>query len=88
VDSGDTTAIQNYNNAFSPIDLDAPELVRYPVFRDAKLLEVVVEPGETVLLPLGWWHQVTALDVSMSYSFTNLAVHNEYTYLNPSVQDW
>jgi mannose-6-phosphate isomerase-like protein (cupin superfamily) len=29
--------------------------------------EVIVEPGETVFLPLGWWHQVTTLDVSLSF---------------------
>jgi len=80
--------LYNYNNVFSPIDVDAPDLVRYPAFRDVKVLEVVVEPGETVFLPLGWWHQVTALDISMSFSFTNLAVPNEYTYLNPSIDDW
>jgi len=80
--------LYNYNNVFSPIDLDAPDLARYPAFRDVKVLEVLVEPGETVFLPLGWWHQVTALDISMSFSFTNLAVPNAYTYLNPSIDDW
>jgi ribosomal protein L16 Arg81 hydroxylase len=40
-------------------------------------------PGETVYLPLGWWHQVTALDMSLSFSYSTIAVPNLYTYQNP-----
>ena len=73
---------------FSPIDLDRPDFERYPLFRDVKVLEVIVEPGETVFLPLGWWHQVTALDVSLSFSYSNIAVPNLYTYQNPEIRNW
>ena len=52
------------------------------------MLEVVVEPGETVFLPLGWWHQVTSLDVSLSFSYSNLAVPNQFSYQNPSIHNW
>ena len=80
--------LYNYNNVFSPIDLDRPDLHRYPDFAKAQVLEVIVEPGETVFLPLGWWHQVRALDVSLSFSFSNLAVPNQFTYLNPEITNW
>ena len=53
-----------------------------------KVLDVVVEPGETVFLPLGWWHQVTALDVSLSFSFSNLALPNHYSFNNPTITNW
>ena len=52
------------------------------------MLEVIVEPGETVFLPLGWWHQVTSLDVSLSFSFSNLAVPNTFSYVNPEIHNW
>jgi len=52
------------------------------------VLEVIVEPGETVFLPLGWWHQVTALDVSLSFSFSNLAVPNQFSFTNPTITNW
>lgn len=84
----ETPHLYNYNNVFSPIDIDRPDLVRYPNFREVKVLEVIVEPGETVFLPLGWWHQVTALDVSLSFSFNNIAVPNQFTYLNPEIRNW
>ena len=80
--------LYNYNNVFSPIDVDRPDLHRYPDFAKAQVLEVIVEPGETVFLPLGWWHQVRALDVSLSFSFSNLAVPNQFTYLNPEITNW
>lgn len=80
--------LYNHSGVFSPIDIDRPDLDRYPLFREATVLEVVVEPGETVFLPLGWWHQVAALDVSLSFSFSNLAFPNQYTYQNPDIRNW
>jgi hypothetical protein len=52
------------------------------------VIEVVVEAGETVFLPLGWWHQVTSLDISLSFSFSNFAFANEFSYQNPSITNW
>lgn len=84
----ETPKLYNHSGVFSPIDVDRPDLARYPLFAQAHMLEVVVEPGETVFLPLGWWHQVTSLDVSLSFSFSNLAVPNDFSYDNPSVHNW
>jgi hypothetical protein len=84
----DTPRLYNHNNVFSPIDLERPDLARYPRFEGVRVLEVVVEPGETVFLPLAWWHQVSSLDVSLSFSFTNLDVPNHFTYVNPEIRDW
>jgi len=56
-----TPKVYNFDGVFSPVDVEQPDLGRYPAFADVKMLEVVVEPGETVFLPLGWWHQVTSL---------------------------
>ena len=74
--------LYNTNGVFSPIDLDAVDLEQFPLFKDVQVLEVVVEPGETMFLPLGWWHQVRALDISLSFSYSNLAlpVPNQFTY--------
>ncbi|WP_159596407.1 cupin-like domain-containing protein [Hydrogenophaga sp. BPS33] len=83
-----TPLLYNHFEVYSPIDIDRPDLHRYPLFEQATVLEVVVEPGETVFLPLGWWHQVTALDVSLSFSFSNLAVPNHYPFQNPGITNW
>ncbi|WP_033074157.1 cupin-like domain-containing protein [Sphingopyxis sp. MWB1] len=42
------------------------------------VLEAVIEPGEAIFLPVGWWHQVEALDLSASMSFTNFQRPNAH----------
>ncbi len=65
-----------YNNVavFSDIpDLTDPglDLSVYPKLADIRLLDVTLEPGEGLFLPVGWWHQVVALDFSVSMTYTN-----------------
>ncbi len=83
-----TPKLYNHHDVYSAVQLDAPDLHRHPDFAGVQVLEVVAEPGDTVFLPLAWWHQVTSLDVSLSFSYTNLAVPNHYTYRNPTIRDW
>jgi hypothetical protein len=42
------------------------------------VLETVIGPGEGVFLPVGWWHQVEALDLSASMSFTSFRRANAH----------
>ena len=83
-----TPLLYNHFEVYSPVDLDRPDLARHPRFAEATVLDVVVEPGETMFLPLGWWHQVSALDVSLSFSYSNLAVPNHYRFDNPRITNW
>jgi hypothetical protein len=76
--------VYNLRHVFSEVDLERPDPGRFPDFEQATVLEVVVEPGETMFLPLGWWHQVTALDVSLSFSYSCLAVPNQFDYPDPA----
>lgn len=85
-----TPLLYNRMGVYSPIDLDAPDFARYPRLREAVVLETVLEPGDTLFLPLGWWHQVASLEMSMSFSYTNFdaGVPNEFSYVNPSIGNW
>jgi len=80
--------VYNFSGVYSPVDVDRPDLSRHPAFAQARVLEVIVEPGETIFLPLGWWHQVTSLDVSLSFSYSNLALSNTYAFDDPSITNW
>ena len=42
------------------------------------VLETIIGPGEAVFLPVGWWHQVEALDLSASMSFTGFRRSNSH----------
>jgi hypothetical protein len=64
----------NRRECFSDVDLDHVDLARFPAMRDVQVTEVVLYPGEMVLLPIGWWHWVRSLDVAISLSCTNIAV--------------
>ena len=41
----------------------------YPRFAEAEYVEGVLEAGECLYIPRGWWHYVRSLDVSASVSF-------------------
>ena len=84
----ETPKLYNYNNVFSPIDIDKPDLGRYPLFGEVTVLDVVVDPGETMFLPLAWWHHVTSMDVSLSFSYSNLDCPNEFSYQNAAIRGW
>jgi hypothetical protein len=47
---------------------DKPDYERFPLFKKAQPIEVILKPGETLFIPLGWFHCVFALDPVMSIS--------------------
>jgi ribosomal protein L16 Arg81 hydroxylase len=63
-----------YNNrrCFSEVDLNCPDFERFPLLKNATILNVIVEPGDFIFFPIGWWHWVKALEPSISLSFQNL----------------
>lgn len=42
------------------------------------VLETIIGTGEAIFLPVGWWHQVEALDLSASMSFTSFRRPNTH----------
>ncbi|KAI9706092.1 MAG: hypothetical protein M1836_005498 [Candelina mexicana] len=42
---------------------------KFPLFKEAKCLECILEEGECLYIPVGWWHYVRSLSVSFSVSF-------------------
>ncbi|UDF05537.1 cupin-like domain-containing protein [Asticcacaulis sp. AND118] len=47
----------------SMVDIDKPDLDRYPHFAEAQAarIDVELEPGDAIYIPYGWWHQVRSL---------------------------
>lgn len=50
----------------SPFDPEAPDYEKFPLARQACLVEVIVNPGDLLYVPAGWYHQVRSLTFSLS----------------------
>lgn len=80
-----TPLLYNYVGVFSKVDCENPDYENYPLFRNVNIIETVLEPGEVLFIPVGWWHHVRSLDISISVSFTNFIFPNQYDWKSPNV---
>ncbi|MFP6560932.1 cupin-like domain-containing protein [Paraburkholderia sp. B3] len=57
-------------NTYRPcrVDAGAPDLSRFPRFAKARFVEVVIEPGDLLVIPTGWFHCVWAKGATLSIS--------------------
>lgn len=56
---------------------------QFPLFAHATPQTIVLEPGDALFIPVGWWHQVESLDVSISMTFSNFIWNNVYPWAFP-----
>lgn len=78
--------LYNDRSVYSSVKLDNADLDRYPLFQYVNPIEVIVNPGEVLFIPVGWWHHVRSLETSISVSFTNFAFPNEYHWSDPDIR--
>ena len=52
---------------------------RHSLMKNVTPMEVTIGPGESLFIPIGWWHCVESLDVSISVSFTNFEAPNQFS---------
>ncbi len=72
----ETELIRLKSGLISDVNLEEPDLSRYPGLGDATILATVVEEGDALLIPVGWWHQVHSLSESVSLTFINFKEYN------------
>jgi hypothetical protein len=75
----ETPRLYNDHHVYSRIrDLAEPGIAqRFPRLDGMRVHQLVLEPGDALFIPLGWWHQVTALDFSVSITHTNFRWPND-----------
>jgi ribosomal protein L16 Arg81 hydroxylase len=78
-----THLLYNHVGVFSEVDLKNPDFEKHPLFQKATVLELVLQPGEVLFIPVGWWHFVESLDPAVSVSFTNFVFPNSFLFRNP-----
>lgn len=84
----DTPKVYNQRHCFTPVDGRNIDLQRFPMMADVPVIDCVLEPGEILFLPVGWWHFVEALDVTITVSTTHFRWDNDFYTHYPSNQDF
>jgi hypothetical protein len=50
----------------SPFNPEEPDFEKFPLARQASMIECIVNPGDLLYVPAGWYHQVRSLTFSLS----------------------
>ena len=80
IPSFQTPWVYNHIGVYSAVDCEKPDYNKFPLFRKATQLKVLLEPGQVLFIPVGWWHHVRSMDASISLSFTNFRSANDYVW--------
>jgi hypothetical protein len=84
VPSWETPWLYNDRGLYSAVDIRAPDVARFPDFARATVHMCEVGPGDALLIPVGWWHAVRALDVSLSVTFVSFDAAERNTHWRDS----
>jgi histone arginine demethylase JMJD6 len=60
----------------SQVNVDAPDLEKFPLFAKAKATTFVLEPGEMLFVPSRWWHTTKMLTPSITLSINTVNQSN------------
>ena len=77
--------IYNKVHVFSEMNLLKPDVKMYPEFANATPIDVIVNPGDCLYVPVGWWHAVESLDNSISFSSCNINLEDKYYERYPRI---
>ena len=72
--------VYNKSSFFSEVNCEAPDYERWPLFKQATVMDLTLEAGEVLFMPVGWWHHVRTLETSTMLSFTNFVFPNSYEW--------
>ena len=84
----ESARIYNTRHCFSEVDASRVDLARFPAMAGVPIMECVLAPGEILFLPVGWWHQVEALDISVTVAATNFRWPNDFYTNYPANHDF
>lgn len=66
--------VYNDYHVYSDVDAANPDFTVHPLFENATVFDFIVNPGEILFIPVGWWHHLVSLDISISLTRKNLAL--------------
>lgn len=71
--------VYNQTGYHSEIDFEKDDLSDYPLLEGAHIVEEVIASGELLFIPIGWWHAVKSLDVSITVTGNNFRFPNVFS---------
>jgi ribosomal protein L16 Arg81 hydroxylase len=78
VPMADTPHMYNLLHCYSQVDGSAIDMTRFPALQQANVIECTIGPGDLLFLPIGWWHYVEGLEASVTMTYTNFVVRNDF----------
>jgi len=78
----DKPKISSVRNIFKP------DLEKYPLFKNAKPVSIMVNEGETIFFPTGWWHTTVIHSPSISYGRVHLNAANWPLFVSDNYKYW
>lgn len=78
IPSCDLPYVYNDVHCYSQVDLGKIDENRFPDMRQVRVIDCVISPGDLLFLPVGWWHYVKGLDISITLTFTNFLFDNDF----------
>jgi ribosomal protein L16 Arg81 hydroxylase len=76
--------LYNTRACFSEVDLANIDYETFPLMKKVEVLTIILEAGDALFIPVGWWHWVKALQVSISLSFQNFIFSGGAIRLSPN----
>lgn len=75
--SWDTPLMRNFVHCYS--GWESPEnIAALPEAERPTLIRCTIEPGQALFIPVGWWHHVIGLEMTIGLSFTNFIRDNDF----------
>lgn len=73
------SSMYNDHWVFSELSsVDTVDVQRYPLAKKLTPITCILEAGEALFIPIGWWHSVESLEASISVSFTHFQTKNDF----------
>jgi hypothetical protein len=78
-----------YNNfhCYSQVDGYHIDYDKFPLMRNVQILDCELQPGDMLFIPVGCWHYVEGLETSVSISYINFQLNNDYSPFYSTYQE-
>jgi len=74
----ETGKLSNDHHVYSALgDLEGADAANHPGLDGLRAYDVLLQPGDVLFMPVGWWHQVRSLDFSVTLTYTNFLWRND-----------